>query len=93
MSMQARTMVLIGAAAATAASVGYAVSPAFAATTAASVTTTKVVTQWSDPIGDGGQGARAQARFRVVSIDNTCFVQTLSLAGGGGVTLAPTDCP
>jgi hypothetical protein len=41
MSMQARAMVLIGAAGVTAASVGHAVSPAFAATTAASATTTK----------------------------------------------------
>ena len=93
MSMQARTMVLIGAAAVTAASAGYAVSPAFAATPAASATTAKVVTQWSDALDDGGQGARAQARFRIVSVNGTCFVQTLSLAGGGGVTLTPTDCP
>jgi len=90
MSMKARTMVLVGTAAVTAASVGYAVSPAFAA---ASSTDAKVVTQWSEPIDDGGQGARAQARFRVVSVNGKCFVQTLSAAGGGGVTLTPTDCP
>ncbi|WP_141790218.1 hypothetical protein [Oryzihumus leptocrescens] len=86
-------MVLVGAAAVTAASMGYAVSPAFAAATAASATTTKVVPQWSDPIDDGGQGAHAQARFRIVSVNGKCFVQTLSLAGGGGVSLTPTDCP
>ena len=67
---------------------------AHAATTAPSgPSTAKPLTGWSQVIDDGGEGARAQAKFRVIQIDKACFVQALASTGAGGVDLTPTTCP
>ena len=64
-----------------------------ATTAAASPSTVKPLTGWSQVIDDGGEGARAQAKFRVIQIDKTCFVQALAKTGAGGIDLTPTTCP
>jgi len=67
---------------------------AHAATTAPSgPTTVKPLTGWSQVIDDGGEGLRAQAKFRVIQIDKACFVQALASTGAGGIDLTPTTCP
>lgn len=55
--------------------------------------TAKPLTGWSQVIDDGGEGVRAQAKFRIIQIDKNCFVQALASTGGGGIDLTPTTCP